>query len=173
MNAAEAAGFPKNAIIKKRGDLSTYDWVTTIDKYVIPRIREYQREDVLPTIRGMFYFLTDSLVVAKLYTTYKTFDNALVEARKKFPGEIGYIPMGTFSDNTRRILDIDDEYRDLNTQISRAISRLTYLPETFKDSIPRWLGQPNYPEVWIEKDAMTGTIYSVLKDSKVRIAPTP
>lgn len=119
----------------------------------------------------MFYFLTDSLVVAKLYTTYKTFDNALVDARKKLPGETGYIPIGTFSDNTRRIIDIDDEYRDLNTQIFSAIWRLTHLPERFKDSIPRWLGQPNYVEVWIEKDAMTGTIYSILKDSKVRIAP--
>ena len=96
----------------------------------------------------------------------------MVDARKKRRGEIGYIALGTFSDNTRRIIDIDDEYLDLETQITRPIWRLTHLTETFKDSIPRWLNQPNYVEVWIEKSAMAGKMEnSILNDRKVRIAP--
>lgn len=142
-----------------------------IDRYVIPRLREYEAEGIMPTIRGMFYFLTDSQVVSKLKKTYKKFDSALVDARKKRPSQYGYIPLGTFSDNTRRIIDINDKYLSLDEQIDLAISRVMCIPDTFRDSIPRWLGQPNYVEVWIEKDAMTGTIYSILKDSKVRIAP--
>jgi hypothetical protein len=163
--------FPKNAIIKKQGDVYTYNWAGKIAKYMIPRMEEYKAEGMVPTIRGMFYYLTDSQVVAKLYNAYKGFDKALVTARKKRPSQWGYVPIGTLSDNTRRIIDISDKYLDLETQIESAILRLIDIPDTFKDSIPRWLGQPNYVEVWIEKEGMTSTIYSILKDSKVRIAP--
>ena len=168
---SDNADFPEKAILKKRGDKSTYDWVSIIVKYVIPRLSEFQKEGIPPTIRGMFYFLTDSQVVSKLYNVYKNFDSALVTARKKHRGDRGYIPLGAFSDNTRRIIDIDDKYRPLDMQMLGAISYLTHLPETFKKTIPRWLCQPNYVEVWIEKDAMAGTIYSILKDKQVRIAP--
>ncbi len=151
--------------------MSTYDWTQIIVTHVIPRIAAFQAEEILPTIRGIFYFLTDTQVVSKLHKVYKGFDRALVIARKKKPSEVGYIALGTFSDNTRRIIDISDKYRDLNTQIQSGIERVMSLPDTFKDSIPMWLGQPNYVEVWIEKDAMSGTIYSILKHKHVRIAP--
>jgi hypothetical protein len=132
--------FPEKAILKKRGDMSTYHWVAIIARYVIPRIMEFEAEGIIPTIRGMFCFLTDSQIVSKLKKTYKKFDKALVDARKKRPSQWGYIPIGTFSDNTRRIIDIDDKYRTLEEQIDRAIYRLAHIPDTFKDSIPRWLG---------------------------------
>ena len=164
-------GFPKNAILKKRGDTSTYNWKGIIVAYVIPRIAEYLTEGIIPTIRGMFYYLTDAHVVEKNYKVYKKFDKALVTARKRRPSEWGYIAIGTFSDNTRRIIDINDKYYTLEEQIDFLMFRITHLPEDFKDTIPKWLGQPNYVEVWIEKDALTGTIHSILKDSKVRIAP--
>jgi len=167
----EDSDFPEKAILKKRGDKSTYDWVAIIVQYVIPRIALFQKEGIVPTVRGIFYFLTDTQVVSKLHKVYKGFDSALVDARKKKPGDRGYIPLGTFSDNTRRIIDIFDKYEDLETQIFRGIHQVMLLPDTFRDSIPIWLGQPNYVEVWIEKDAMTGTIHSILRGKQVRIAP--
>jgi len=168
---AEDSDFPEKAILKKRGDKSTYDWVAIIVQYVIPRIAEFRKEGILPTVRGIFYFLTDTQVVSKLHKIYKGFDRALVDARKKKPGDKGYIPLGTFSDNTRRIIDIYDKYEDLDTQIFIGIHRTMLLTDTFKDSIPRWLGQPNYVEVWIEKRTLTGTIRSILTGKEVRIAP--
>jgi hypothetical protein len=40
----------------------------------------------------------------------------------------------------------------------------------YKKLIPLWLGQPNYAECWIEKDAMAGSIDSIIKN-RIRVAP--
>jgi hypothetical protein len=37
--------------------------------------------------------------------------------------------------------------------------------------IPRWHEQPEYVEVWVEKDALAGTLKSILGNRQVRIVP--
>lgn len=168
---AQQSDFPKNAILKKWGDKSVYNWVEIIVRYVIPRITQFKAAKVQPSIRGMFYYLTDSQVVAKPNKFYKAFDSALADARRKRPIDVGFIASGTFSDNTRRIIDIDDKYFSLDDKINGRIKRIIDLCYNFSKEIPIWLGQPNYVEVWSEKAAMTGTLNSILKDRQVRIAP--
>jgi hypothetical protein len=41
----------------------------------------------------------------------------------------------------------------------------------YVSTTPRWHDQPQYVEVWVEKDAMAGTFQSILEGRQVRIVP--
>ncbi len=49
------------------------------------------------------------------------------------------------------------------------LEKLKNLPEEYPKLIPRWYRQPEYVEVWTEKDAMLGTFESILTGRDVRI----
>src|ERR1043166_9514445 len=55
--------------------------------------------------------------------------------------------------------------------IDARIERLKKSEFDYKDLVPRWHNQPEYVEVWIEKDAMAGTFQSILEGLDVRIVP--
>jgi hypothetical protein len=44
-------------------------------------------------------------------------------------------------------------------------------PEDYTEYIPMWHNQPNYVEIWIEKNAMVGTFRSILEGYQVGIVP--
>ena len=61
----------------------------------------------------------------------------------------------------------------LMTYIGRGIRHINNAVNDYK--IPRWYGQPHYVEVWVEKDAMAGTLDSIINIAgkrQVRIVPT-
>jgi len=49
------------------------------------------------------------------------------------------------------------------------LQRLKNAHEKYK--VPRWYGQPNYVELWLEKKAAAETIMSFLGDRQVRVVP--
>ncbi len=77
----------------------------------------------------------------------------------------------SFVDNSRRIIDINDDFQSPEEYVGAGISYLDNAAKEYYDTIPRWYKQPHYVEVWIEKDAMTGTFSSILKDRHIRIVP--
>src|SRR5215211_3836515 len=79
--------------------------------------------------------------------------------------------MDCFADNSRRIEDINDTYFTPEEYIDDAIDSLKNATAYYRDIIPRWYKQPEYTEVWTEKDAMVGIFKSVLADRQVRIVP--
>jgi len=84
----------------------------------------------------------------------------------------GRLPMDCFADNSRQVIGSFNE--DFLTPQELIDARIDYLRATARDYneyIPRWYSQPNYIEIWIEKDAMVGTFQSILEGYEVRIVP--
>ena len=143
------------------------DWKNDVIPKVLHKLQyEYT---FAPTIRGMFYNLASDGVISNTTEHYKGLDRALVDARNA-----GLIPMDAFVDNTRKIVDINnDEYWTPQDVLTYHLNRVKLLPKEYftPANIPRWYKQTHYVEVWLEKDAVKGTFQSILKDREVRIVP--
>ncbi len=143
------------------------DWRNDVIPKVLQKLQyEYT---FAPTVRGMFYNLASDGVISNTTEHYKGLDRALVDARNA-----GLVPMDAFVDNTRKIVDINnDTYWSPQNIISYFVDRLKNLQKEYfnTDNIPRWYKQTHYLEVWLEKDAVKGTFQSILKDREVRIVP--
>ena len=77
--------------------------------------------------------------------------------------------MDAFSDDTRQIIkNFMDEERSLEDYINDGFRKL---PNGFKTRIPRWLDQPNYVELWVEKATMAPSVEVATRGLDVIIAP--
>jgi hypothetical protein len=120
-----------------------------------------------PTVRGTCYSLEAVGVILKSESIFRKAQRALVTARKNGP-----IPRDAFADNTRQIVkNFNDGERSLEDYINGGIAYFRKLPNEFKTTVPRWLDQPNYVEVWVEKDTMTASVELALKGLDVVIVP--
>jgi hypothetical protein len=146
----------------------TYPWKTEIiPKYVIPFLNAKRAKGMKPTVRGVYYALEKNGIIEKSDRIARKFTRAMGNARDR-----GQIPMNAFADNTRQIIkDFDDEERSLTDHINDGIAHFKMLPDGFQTSVPRWLDQPNYVEVFVEKDAMAESVKFALKGLDVVIVP--
>jgi hypothetical protein len=126
----------------------------------------FNADGITPTLRTMYYQLVGANVIPNEKYTYSSLSRFTTDLRKN-----DVLPMDCFDDNTRRIIDIYDTYYTPEQYIDNRIQRLINAPANYIAQIPRWYKQPNYVEVWTEKDAMTGILYSLLKDRQVRLVP--
>ena len=147
---------------------SRLDWKGQI----IPKVKEVliDRRDKgisTATLRGIFYILVSLNILENLQKRYKSLSKALVTARR-----CGVIPVDWVIDESREIINIDDQYLEPSEEISQLLELLNELPDDYVYSIPRWHNQPKYVEIWLEKNAMAGVFSSVLTESRqVRIIP--
>ena len=154
---------------KTKNKLRRLDW----DKEVIPNVKEIiktrKEQGILQlTLRGLFYILVSINTLENLYERYKGLSRKLVEAREREE-----IDPDCIVDESRSILDIDDEFYSPEQIVDDDLEFLNHLPEVYVEQyIPRWYGQPHYVEVWVEKKAMGGVLKSILEDYEVRIVPT-
>lgn len=144
----------------------------------------FKPRGIKPTLRTMFYRLYSLGIIPNTKYSYHRLGKFLVDARKD-----GIIPWDAFSDGAKRevvggikrwdsINDYQYVYRQphINTvpdPIQEAEDMLEYIEKLTKEPsyyLGRWYNQPEYVEVWIEKDAMSSTILSFLKDMDVYIA---
>ena len=147
-------------------------------------------QQITPTLRGLFYTLVSLNILRNTSSMYDYLSQFTARARenseKRFEtrhkrnGEsYGYeftkeetLPIDCFADNVRRIIDIDDVYQTAKDFISDGMK---YFTEFGNYKVPRWYKQPHYVEVWAEKDAMAGTLNSIINvagERQVRIVPT-
>ena len=129
----------------------TYPWKTEIiPNYVLPFIAFKKSQGLKPTVRGTCYHLEQAHVIEKSKLVFLKCTKALGKARDR-----GQIPMDAFADTTRQIIkNFNDKYYSLTDEIRLYINALKALPNGYQSSIPRWLSQPIYVEVWIEKESM-------------------
>jgi hypothetical protein len=133
-----------------------------IPNYVIPILKNL---GYVPTLRGMFYILLGKPYYLISKGDYASMGKALTRARKK-----GTISKTAFADKSRRIIkNFDDEYETLDEFVQRHINYVQNPLDYY--TIPRWHNQPNYVEVWIEKDAMASSLASILRGQQVIIVP--
>lgn len=106
------------------------------------------------TVRQVYYQLVSRQVVENNRNRYQAVSDALVTARKE-----GLIPWEWIEDRLRR---------------PRAVSMWTGLAD-FAETAQRayrrdvWETQPDYLEVWLEKDALSGLFEDVLSDYGVTL----
>jgi hypothetical protein len=100
------------------------------------------------TVRQVYYQLVSRQVIENSRSQYQAVSNALVEARKE-----GIVPWGWVEDRLRR---------------PRHVSMwgdVANYAEAVRDSYRRdvWQTQPDYVEVWLEKDALSGIFEDALR----------
>jgi hypothetical protein len=134
---------------------------------ITDRLQDFNSRGIILTLRAMFYALVSLRIIPNLQPQYQYLSQFTARAR-----ENGELPIDCFADQSRRIIqDFDDTYETIEHYIDRGINHLENAGRKYTKSIPRWHGQPHYVEVWIEKDALTGTFNSLLGDRQVRIVP--
>jgi hypothetical protein len=140
-------------------------------KEVMPTIKErlnyFNLQGILPTLRTMFYALVSLNIIPNIQSQYQYLSKFTANARMT-----GELPIDCFGDQSRSILEeFNDDFLEPKEYLKLYIDELESFPEIYKSHIPKWHNQPHYVEVWIEKDAMSGTFQSILKDGSVRIVP--
>jgi hypothetical protein len=98
------------------------------------------------TIRHLFYRLVGLNVIPKTELAYKGLCGHLSRWRKS-----GEVPFNAFSDSTR--------WHIKPTMFDGIADALKRTQETYRRDL--WATQPNYLEVWVEKDAIAGVIDDV------------
>jgi hypothetical protein len=84
--------------------------------------------------------------------------------------DINLVPWYMISDQSRFLFNDDiSEYETPEEYVQLGIDYLKSAHEKY--TIPRWYGQPNYVELWLEKKAAVGTIMNFLKGREIRVAP--
>jgi hypothetical protein len=143
------------------------NWNKTIMPAIKERLNAFNQRGITPTLRAMFYALVSLRVIPNLQPQYQYLSHFTARAR-----ENGELPIDCFADQSRRIIqDFNDTYETMEEYIGRGISHLENATHDYVKGIPRWHGQPHYVEVWIEKDALSGTFKSILGNRQVKIVP--
>jgi hypothetical protein len=168
------------------------NWMEDIMPLVKERLSLWASQQIKPTLRGLFYTLVSLNVLENTPNKYDYLSKFTARAREKSKKrfETRYklngetytykfkeeesLPIDCFADNVRQVIDIDDIYETPEQFFDRGARYFVYdISENY--AIPRWHNQPNYVEVWVEKDAMAGTLNSIINiagQRQVRIVPT-
>jgi hypothetical protein len=146
---------------------SKINWKKEVMPIIKERLYFFNQQGIVPTLRTMFYALVSLLIIPNTQSKYQYLSKITSEARMK-----GELPIDCFADQSRSIIeDFNDEYIDPNKYIERKLAYIENFPKIYRNLIPKWHNQPHYLEIWIEKDALSSTFQSILKDSQVRIVP--
>jgi hypothetical protein len=107
-------------------------------------VAEYQKQGYRLTLRQLYYQFVIRLIIPNKERSYKNLGQAISEARLA-----GLIDWSAIEDRSRppRAASEWDSVQDL---VDSAISSYR---------LPRWKGQPNYVELWVEKDALAGVLW--------------
>jgi hypothetical protein len=114
------------------------------------------------TIRQLFYQFVARQFLPNLTSSYKKVSRDCTTAR-----ELGHVPTSAIEDRNREAFGGDYGWDD-NAEI--------YIKETVEGlrdkhyyyKYPRWVGQPKYVEVWVEKAALQGIVQSVAGQFNVK-----
>lgn len=128
-----------------------------------------QEYDGKITLRQLYYRLVAKQFIENTQQAYKRVLGAMKDARVK----TREIPFDTFEDKTRDFTG-DNERWFNSPETMFEYRRETYesAEETFNDSaknynLPKWHGQPNYVEVWCEKDALENVFLPVCTEQRI------
>lgn len=106
-------------------------------------IRDYQAQGLRLTLRQLYYRLVAANVIPNVDRSYKNLGSLLNDARLA-----GMVDWAAIEDR-HRTLEIPAEWNSLSDLVDSAC-------RSFR--LPRWEGQTNYVELWVEKDALAGVL---------------
>lgn len=175
--------------MKTKTKTKIINWQRDVMPHIKERLALWASRQIIPTLRGLFYTLVSINVLENTPNKYDYLSKFTARARENSEKvtEIRYrngqssiyefkdeenLPIDCFADNVRQVIDIDDIYETAEDFIDRGFN---YYTDRENYIVPRWHNQPHYVEVWIEKDAMAGTLNSIINVAgkrEVRIVPT-
>lgn len=112
----------------------------------------YRPADIVPTVRQLFYALAVEEFVEKSEKGYDIVQRTLARSRER-----GEYPWDGIYDGLRQVRN-PQVWPDLDAFVSTV--RRAYRRD-------KWAGQPRRVEVWIEKDAVRGTVEAVTQELEV------
>ncbi|MDE1767270.1 MAG: hypothetical protein KGI27_13515 [Thaumarchaeota archaeon] len=111
--------------------------------------------DILLTVRQIFYRLVSSGFIQNTINSYKLFDRMITRGRER-----GDIDARSIVDRARQVMGGDYGYASVQDFVRTKISELE---DTEQYTRRIWDNQPQYVEVWVEKDALA-TLFSSIAD---------
>lgn len=144
-------------------DVETEDGTVTFDskKEMLIQVGEsiLSRSDAPMTLRQLYYRFVALDLVENKQSQYQYLSESIKEARVD-----GRIPWSWIEDRTRSTDAGDWERIDPDDRFDRALKWFKDTPD--RHHRPRWEGQENYVEVWVEKEALAGVFADVCDDLK-------
>jgi len=154
---------------------SVISWTSIIEK-IQEELIEYRKRKIKPTLRAMFYKLYSLGLLRNTRSDYTTLSERTAIARENWVRQIGEekerLPANCFLDEIHSVQEIDDVYCSPEEEIKKLTDKLKKVPETYT-GLPRWYKQPNYVEIWIEKNAMVAEFQSVLNEERLEVRLVP
>lgn len=111
-------------------------------------IAEYQADGLLLTLRQLFYQLVSRDIIPNTVQSYKRVGDIVNDARM-----CGLMDWNAIEDRTRNL--------DSQPHWDSPASILDVCADQFR--VDRWEDQPNYVEVWVEKEALAGVFAQACK----------
>jgi len=115
-------------------------------------IDEYMQQGLKLTLRQLYYQLVSRNIIPNSEKSYKALGKLASNAR--LAGEMDW---DAIEDRARQAKQVN-EYENLDELARAAISSYR---------LPRWRGQENYAELWVEKDALAGVLQPLAREFHV------
>jgi hypothetical protein len=146
--------------------MTSHDFWPSVIKKIKEELALYDAKKIWPPLRQMFYRLVAREALTNTNSMYKQLSAQTARAR-----ESGILPIDCFRDDSP-IADVDDEYLSPEQTVDNYLEMLQNLPENYT-GLPRWYNQPDYVEIWIEKNAMVSEFESIIDEAglEVRLVP--
>lgn len=116
------------------------------------------------TVRQIYYRLVSKHVIPNIQSQYQYLVKTLVSARWQ-----NLIKFSDIEDRTRQFLGRDEPLKTPGETFQSWYNAFKTCDE-YHD-LPRWLDQPKYIEVWLEKQALQGLFYEITNPQKVTLFP--
>lgn len=117
-------------------------------------IDRYQKQNLRLTLRQLYYQLVSRNVITNEEKSYKTLGKLVSDARLA-----GLMSWDAIEDRIRTPV-VPQQFNDL-AHLAEAASRAYRLP--------RWDGQQNYIELWVEKDALAGVLAPIAREYHITL----
>ncbi len=138
----------KQAFIEKRFNKKSAEIIEQAN--VI--IEEYSKQDLVLTIRQLYYQFVGRGLLDNTSANYKRIVNIINDARLA-----GLVDWRAIEDRTRNVVSVSTWENPASIVESAVYSYRT----------DKWLNQPYHVEVWIEKEALTGVISQICTQVEV------
>lgn len=139
-------------------------WKSVIAQ-AVPIVESFISRGIVPTVRTVYYALVSKELIPNTRSAYQGLVKNLVKARKD-----GIVKWQWIADETRVTRGSDNPLWEPEEYAKAYVDNLFERLEGYE--LPRWLDQPYYVEVWIEKFALAATFHNWIGGMNVVLVPS-
>lgn len=130
-----------------------------------PIVRSFVDLGIIPTVRTVYYALVSKGLIPNTRSAYQGLVKSLVKMRKETR-----VPWENIADETRGTRGKDTPLWEPDEYAKAYVEHMVKILRGF--TLPRWLNQNYYVEVWIEKFALAATFQNWIGDLNVVLVPS-